>query len=394
MAKVLAPPPERHVEPDELEALIREARARQRWRRLLFMSGIALAAAVGLSVAAALRAGGGARHAAAGSSGAPASRGVGAGRRQVLRVGSSGGVTWAIDEAGMWLTTNGGRTWSASTPRHLEQLGQVDQRVQQVEFLDRRDGWITAVDTWSAPGSSELDWTHDGGRTWHRLTPGGCCGTLFFLTPSRGYMSGRALYATDDGGATWRVVVSHQPFTLGAVAFLDARRGIAVGSNPPGLFRTTDGGRRWKIVRPTGLSRIAVFGRRLVVPAELPGSSGPRLVAYVSDDGGSTWAVRPAPRWWGKQLWNHDERRFSAASSTAWYAAAGRRLAVTRDAGRSWQTVRPEDLPAGWIIGAIDFTSARVGWAVFSGPSQSDLMRTTDGGVHWTPAGPPSAPGR
>ena len=44
--------------------------------------------------------------------------------------------------------------------------------------------------------------------------------------------------------------------------------------------------------------------------------------------------------------------------------------------------------PQAWIK-KIDFTSSRVGWAVFYGlGTHTNLFRTTDGGVHWTQAGP------
>jgi hypothetical protein len=83
---VLTPPPSR---PDELEALIREARERQLRRRLLIAAAVAVAAAVGLSVYG-LADGGGASPGSASSGGptslASASCGVAAGWQ--LRLGS------------------------------------------------------------------------------------------------------------------------------------------------------------------------------------------------------------------------------------------------------------------------------------------------------------------
>lgn len=116
-----------------------------------------------------------------------------------------------------------------------------------------------------------------------------------------------------------------------------------------------------------------------------------RTLLYFSDDGGAHWTARTLPRRWTPEIGSNDGALFSAASATDWFVAARNELAVTTDAGLTWHLVRVTDLPKRWIIGTIDFTSAQVGWAIFNGPRQSYLMRTTDGGRNWTPAGPRAA---
>lgn len=400
-------PPRQPTTPEELEALIREARARQRRRQLLFAASVAVAAAVGLSLWAAIpgRSGGG--GAANGGGGAVASRGVeNAGRVPITEVGTSGGVTWAINGLGMWLTTNGGRTWRASAPAHVREMGDLMARVEQVDFLDRRHGWLLAVDVRGGlrPSSrrhAELDWTSDGGRTWHWTMPKGCCGAFSFVNGRLGFFSGPdRFFETRNGGGTWKPVEG--TYYGGLPTFIDARRGVTLLDG--GLLRTADGGRHWKQVLLSGQPPaagndivvsppVASFGHRLVLTAErlVATPNGPadwRVFPYVSDDGGASWAARPLPRWWIPYVGSNDGNRFSAASGSVWFAAARDEIAVTTDAGRTWRPVRPAGIPPRWIIGAIDFTSAKVGWAIFNGPRQSVLMRTTDGGVRWKPAGP------
>jgi photosystem II stability/assembly factor-like uncharacterized protein len=401
---VLAPP-RPPARPDELEALIPEARARQRRRRIVQAAGVAVALGVALAASAALVGRGADRHAASGDTAATGSRGGEAGRVPIVRVGSSGGVTWAINGTGMWLTTNGGHTWRPSLPPHVAKTGDAIARVVQVEFFDRRHGWIFAVDVRAGtrpawPRHAELDWTSDGGRTWHWTAPAGCCGNVSFVTPRHGYALGPSqLLSTTDGGATWKPI-SRSPFGLGMPAFVDARDGVAVAGKGD-FFRTTDGGGHWTPIRLAGrargwdlvLSRIATFGRRLVVPADryVQRTDAFRLAAYVSADGGATWTVRLAPRWWVPVVGSDDPQEFSAVGPTTWFSAARRALLVTEDAGRSWRVVRPVGLPPRWSLGSIAFTSARDGWAIFLAPApraRSVLMRTTDGGVHWAPAGP------
>jgi photosystem II stability/assembly factor-like uncharacterized protein len=395
---VVAPPePPR---PDDLEALIREARARQRRRRLIAAAAVAVVAAASLSVWAAIPGLGSASSAQDGNADAAASRGIeNTGRVPIVQVGTSGGVTWAINGLNMWLTTNGGRTWRASAPQHVREMGDLIARVQQVDFLDQRHAWLFAVDVrgglhpaWAR--HAELDWTSDGGHTWHWTIPRGCCGAVSFLDPTRGWFLGpRKVLETTDGGATWKAI-AREPFAYGVPTFVDAEHGVAVVGKGE-LYRTSDEGRRWSRVRLSGgasvLPNVATFGRKLVIPAEVIGPPRTRLVVYVSDDGGVSWRARPAPQWWVPVIRSSDPSEFSAASSSVWYAVGWHELAVTRDAGRTWRLVKVADFPARWTMSAIDFTSPRVGWAVFqraSPPGQSVLMRTTDGGVHWTPAGP------
>ncbi|HJU37545.1 MAG TPA: hypothetical protein VJ716_09035 [Gaiellaceae bacterium] len=397
----VAPPPH-----GELEALIREARERQRRRQLALAAGAAVVAAAGLSLWAAIPGRGGGQHAPNDGPAGAFSREVAAtGRVPIAEVGTSGGVTWAMNGLGMWLTTNGGRTWRASAPVHVREMGDVVARVEQVDFLDRRHGWLLAVDVrgglhpaWRR--HAELDWTSDGGRTWHWTMPKGCCGYVSLLDPARGYFLGRsATFATIDGGSTWKRI-SSLPFRGGVPTFVDARRGVAVVGKGD-LFGTRDGGRRWTEIRLPDQPRkpqsqlvlpgVGLFGSRLVVPAERLGGPRSGLVVYVSADGGSTWAARPMPSGFDPVIGSYDERRFSAAGAGVWFVAARRELAMTRDAGRTWRRVRPLGLSPRWTIGTIDFTSASVGWAIFDGPHQSALMRTTDGGLHWKPAGPRAA---
>lgn len=394
---VVAPPEQ--PQPDELEALIREARARQRRRRIIGVAAVAVLAAASLSVWAAIPGLGSGSRARGGSAHAAASRGIdNTGRVPIVEVGTSGGVTWAINGLGMWLTTNGGRTWRASAPKHVRDMGDLMARVEQVDFLDRRHAWLFAVDVNGGlhpayARHAELDWTTDGGRTWHWTMPRGCCGAVSFLNPEHGWFLGaRKVMETTDGGAKWKAI-AREPFTGGMPTFVDAERGVAVVGKGA-LYRTRDGGRRWSRARLRGhasaLPNVTAFGQRLVVPAEVVGPPRSRLVVYVSDDGGATWRGRPAAGW-VPLVGDADAQEFSAASPIIWYATRWHELAVTRNAGRTWTPVKVADFPARWTMSAIDFTSPLVGWAVFqraSPPDRSVLMRTTDGGVHWVPAGP------
>jgi photosystem II stability/assembly factor-like uncharacterized protein len=62
---------------------------------------------------------------------------------------------------------------------------------------------------------------------------------------------------------------------------------------------------------------------------------------------------------------------------------------VTHNAGKTWHKIVLRSLSRTAWISKVDFTSRRVGWAVVYGlGADGTLLRTTDGGMHWAPAGP------
>jgi photosystem II stability/assembly factor-like uncharacterized protein len=401
---VLAPP--KPPRPDELEALIREARARQWRRRSLLAAAIAVFVGVGLSVWAAIPGGrSGASHDAGPPAAASSLRRIEtAGRRiPIVSIGTGGPVTWADNGGGLWLTTNGGRSWRRSVPRDVAATGDPVARVLAADFVDARHGWISVDDvagTFRVPSRSaslmhmEIDRTTDGGRTWQAALPPGCFQTcvdarLDFLDAHHGFAlvdvehAGGRLFATRDGGATW-TLVARTPWR-GSFAFFNVHDGVA--SDGQTIRLTTDGGRHW--IRaghlPPTFSTIRSAGRHLVVF----GLRHLRLVAYTSEDGGRHWEARLAPAWLWPGLPDND---ISTPTASDWVVPAAPRLFVTHDAGRTWHVVRPVDLPRGWSISQIEFTAPRVGWAIFTKGGQhlfrSVLVRTTDGGIHWAPAGP------
>jgi len=395
---------------DEPELLIREAREQQRRRQWTAAAVVALAAASGMSVWAAIPGRGGGAAKPSGAPRAGAARGIEAsGRVRITAFGTSGGVTWAINGHGMWLSRNDGRSWRASTPSDLRRVGsygsELWQRAPEVSFFDRQHGWLLAEDVGGLPARTRqavFETTSDGGRTWHRSTPRGCCGEFTFLDRRVGFFAGSSrLYETRNGGATWNAVGGR--FFGSPLIFLDARHGVAMLDG--GFLQTSDGGMHWTSPLLSGAppaagnptivgSPVERAGGRLVLIAEhdfdkqmYPGDW--RSIPYVSDDGGTTWTARPPLPSGLTPYSNGHGNDLSAVRPGIWFLAARRELGVTTDSGQTWKPVQPVDLPAGWTIASIDFTSPNLGWAIFTGPERrSVLVRTTDGGVHWTPAGP------
>ena len=413
----------------KVDPLIAEARRRQRRRRVVLA-----AVAVALVVAGA----GGWRLRTRSSS--PSVRverlaiAQAARRATVVEEGMTGGVGWAMNGLGLWLTADDGQTWLAATPPHVQNAGDAVARIEQIQFVDPQHGWLTAADVFggfpipkNAAGlrHEEIDRTADGGRTWKASVPPGClqvCGATYvsFLDPQVGFaIATKGLFATSDGGATWRRI-SQPPF-VGAIAFLDENHAFGVSDPakwvgaqydvPVGggvLYRTDDGGRNWaRIVLPAPVAYAswrrttdpATFfdSRNGVVPVRFrnPTTQAERLVVYTTADGGSTWETHPAPAdvsWWPPNWGVPVTSYFSAANPRDWVVTDRTALHVTTDGGRSWRTIHPRDLPVGGSIWSAMFSSATDGWAIFAlagEDGEAALVHTTDGGRDWTPLTPP-----
>jgi photosystem II stability/assembly factor-like uncharacterized protein len=88
--------------------------------------------------------------------------------------------------------------------------------VTSVQFLDRSDGWATAVDfnpkASGTPGfESLLLHTTDGGGDWHAVSdlPGNeFFQRVHFSDSTRGWLYTHAgLYRSEDRGATWHIAL-------------------------------------------------------------------------------------------------------------------------------------------------------------------------------------------
>lgn len=165
--------------------------------------------------------------------------------------------------APLYETANGGRTWAVehvmSAPGNLDDGGSgftgqpvlAGQNGAVGYTIDSARGTVVYV-------------TADGGRHWHPVIPPGPAEPWIVdtLTPTRWRLvNGNQILLTDDGGRTWRTVTTNHSFSLfyafdsptpPVVDFATSK--VAWIQNPVArtLWRTTDGGRRWK--------RIAIPG--------------------------------------------------------------------------------------------------------------------------------------
>jgi photosystem II stability/assembly factor-like uncharacterized protein len=323
------------------------------------------------------------------------------------------GFGWALDEGGLRVTADAGDTWKDATPP-----GVAASAVEAVFLLDPGHGWVATRQVLETPPRTELQVfrTSDGGGTWQSglivTGPGsGEPAFLDFVDPTHGFLvsvlesssnfSFGELFATADGGTTWRRL----DIPIGEpVRFSSPTDGwTAGGAAGDQLFPTRDGGASWQrmaVAAPAryrralpayGLPRLA--GRDGVLPVTFSGSAA-GLVFYRSSDGGPTWTVAkdiPLP---ADVLGRGVPAPVSIVSPLVWFALLpGPRIWSTRDGGGSDDLVSPNGLATD--VTQIEFVSPSVGWAtvqISSCPTRTSpkecqtrtaVVATPDAGQTW-----------
>lgn len=296
-----------------------------------------------------------------------------------------------------------------------------------------------------APGSSNMVprayQTHDGGAHWHLVDRPvdwkGIGADAFFLTQRDGWRvipvfhgvtpDSASVQRTSDGGAHWSTIGSlSQGAWLGALSFSDSQTGWLAASasktaewdgngkpvpaTPPAalLWISRDGGRSWQpaafplpaeaeandvhVEAPVffgpqnGVLEFEVMGPPLTFqPPATRGKPLPQgwLHSYVvtTSDGGRHWS-QPMRTPGGLQ-----EGGAFFFDANHWLMSSGPDLSETRDGGRTWTTRQVLADGLSFSLAPWNYIDARTIWSQV-GPNR--LVRSTDGGAHWTSVVPPT----
>jgi photosystem II stability/assembly factor-like uncharacterized protein len=307
---------------------------------------------------------------------------------------------WAATSRGLSSTADGGVSWESVSPPGLS-----PSAIRGIRIIGTK-GWLV-VATGVRKKPLALYSTADRGRTWvsaNLPVPSDAdvaapadiepVDTQLFvgirLEPNRFGLSRGVLLKSVDG-VKWKQSVLPAGGRLSFPTTLDGW--LVGGLANEQLYATHDGGKTWKAVRPkpaiTGAASAIyappVFSTELdgVLPVSLAAGTRSTLAFETTDDGGLTWAPAALVKI-GKSL------KFGSAVPTAvvdpeyWLAAVGKRLVAVSGAGATRETVGT--LPG--TVSAIQFASSSTGWAQVAG-SALKLFATTDGGVSWTRLKPP-----
>jgi len=231
-------------------------------------------------------------------------------------------------------------------------------------------GCIGSDDSTAAVSSEEPSDRIAG--TWIDMNPPGKIDYVMagvFLDAKVGFVAGKRLWRTSDGGRTWKKVCEQQFWQL---AFADSRvgyacRGYSLSSGK--VYKTTDSGITWNEVFdvPVGLMSLAVGdGDHVVV-----GSPWRPNNVWITGDGGKTWKV-------SRGAGGDSTGTIIATGATEFFAMNLKgQLARSLDAGKSWKHLAKLEKGnhTGHLLCLTD------GTLLFSGSKGGGLQRSTDGGL-------------
>jgi photosystem II stability/assembly factor-like uncharacterized protein len=329
-----------------------------------------------------------------------------------------------------YFTADAGRSWTRMPAA-------IDAVISVQFFGPRRVMARTA-----GPSGDTLRLSEDGGHTWRLLaTPRARLGPLYFLDSQNGWWlatepfaltphpSDTFLLKTSDGGSSWQRLrtTGIPPTGVGAVlTFVDPLHGtlllISQQGSTSSMLTTSDGGDSWRAVdapvgpiagTPVLTSTLIRHGRRLLrsflaIPEDVLGANRPVIsldthsgfyaTTYVaiSDDGGQTWTQ---PRAGARLFGQFAPENPLLDDRGRLLLLRDRQLWVSDDDGATWAAhviQAPADMTPQRLVAVAP--RALFGIAIENAAFETrfpvrvqTLIRSTDGGAHWSPIALPSA---
>ncbi len=312
---------------------------------------------------------------------------------------------WGVYYRAVLHTVNGWRTWAEVNPPGVQPISN-----HAVYFGSPQNAWLAAK---GKHHGLAIWYTYDGGVRWRKYTvmppfSVGSGGTFFsFLSSKDGWLmvnggpslaaSPEALYRTSDGGQRWTLVRNYGWQNIMGIRFLTIRVGYERGGDANGgmgsLFYTHDGGWSWSPVQIPILSQKigklpkvvltqapVFFGSHYgVVPVVgVAGTNYRRAGLLRTVNGGQTWTLgstKTKPDSFGVM--------FSLLSQNALIMGVplplyhGVTFFISKNLGRNWTHLGRTEEP----VSSIQFLSPTLAWAL---TSNGFPAMTKDGGSRWS----------
>jgi photosystem II stability/assembly factor-like uncharacterized protein len=248
----------------------------------------------------------------------------------------------------------------AQSPSWQQQVPEPQPELRGVHMLSAVDGWVVGS------GGIVRHTTNGGISFSESVLPSDDLRAVFFETSTLGWVAGKGLFRTLDGGQNW--LSMQAPVRFNAVHYVDAQLGWIAGESGV-VCRTLDGGQSYaSCAQVPGAPEIFDVFFADALNGWVCGAGG---VLAKSADGGQSWQVVPSGT--GADITSLD----FAGASEGW-AAAGAQVLHTIDGGLSWT---PQPLPPGVVAESVDFIGNLQGWV--SGAAGT-IAHSSDGGQSWS----------
>lgn len=327
----------------------------------------------------------------------------------------------AGDYLRLYRTDDVGNSWTNVTPGDSDLTVGSMQKGRSITFLDADHVWVAAA---MNDKPVTIYRSANGGRDWKSayLDKSTYPTAIAFSSPQNGWLltssdavmgsTEKSLYATQDGGASWKLLTrtefadepNNAPGTLplaGTVqglTFIDSHNGwlsLVSHAELPLLYRSKDGGKTWS------KADLAVPKERDGVPMNLNDSpiffpqergsgwlqvrtstdSNLTIDAFVTSDGGEHWTFTAL----GLQ-----DSAFFLDSKQIWGWRSGA-LVHSSDSGATWKTLPNKEVLVDKLKAYphpldMQFVTSQTGFLLMGSKDgkKSLLLSTTDGGVSWT----------
>jgi photosystem II stability/assembly factor-like uncharacterized protein len=294
------------------------------------------------------------------------------------------------------------------------------QGVNGFKMVDSNNGW--------AKKTSTVLRTTDGGITWSNVTPPAILlqsrlveisakfldSQTAYLAVPNGTGAAISVYATNDGGSTWRISEAgdkslrdyppqNPSFTFAdkEIGWILAPYDAAMGSEDTELFQTTDGGLKWNMIAGVtygqnnphgypfeGIKNGVTFADRQ--NGFLTGfTHGNGIWLFASHDSGQNWQKQAVsiPKGYsadGGAATTYPPQFFGGKDGIlpVSFSTDQKRIAMfyaTHDKGKTWEQTTPL-MPDRSMLEAWDFINADRGFAT----DGANIYVTVDGAKSWT----------
>ncbi|MGH7494906.1 MAG: WD40/YVTN/BNR-like repeat-containing protein [bacterium] len=251
----------------------------------------------------------------------------------------------------------------------------------------------------------------DGGKTWQADSMAGAthldfrdvhavdAHTVYMMSAGPGERS--RIYKTTDGGRSWKLqfTMPDSAGFLDGFEFWEGQRGIAFGDPLEGrlfVITTTDGGNIWLRIPPENIPPViegefafAASGTSIAVQGKSQvwiGTGGAAARVFHSNDGGHSWTVANTPLSSGSEsagifsLAFRDEKNGVAVGGDYRKPAeAASHVIVTKDGGQTWEI--PKSAQLEFRSGVVFIPQMHGQILIAVGTSGADS--SGDGGLTW-----------